>query len=129
MEKVTGIGGIFFRAKDPEMLADWYEQNLGVGKTPDEYGVVGWRPNGGTTVFQPFDDDTDYFKNPEKQFMLNFRVANMDKMVEQLRKAGIDVTVQPEPEPNGRFAQLFDPEGNCIELWEPSGIDKETEEK
>ncbi len=128
MEKVTGVGGIFFRAKDPQMLSNWYEKNLGIAKTPDEYGILGWRPKGGTLVFQPFDDDTDYFKNPEKQFMLNFRVANLDSMVKQLRQTGIEVTVQPDAEPNGRFAQLFDPEGNCIELWEPVGIDKENEE-
>ena len=129
MEKVTGIGGIFFRAKDPEMLANWYAQNLGIEKTPHEYGMAGWRPKGGTTVFQPFDNDTDYFKNKEKQFMFNFRVTNLDAMVQQLRDADIQVDVQPEPEPNGKFAQLFDPEGNCIELWEPVGIDKNEEEK
>lgn len=128
MEKITGVGGIFFRAKDPQMLSNWYEKNLGIAKTPDEYGILGWRPKGGTLVLQPFDDDTDYFKNPEKQFMLKFRVANLDSMVEQLRQTGIEVTVQPDAEPNGRFAQLFDPEGNCIELWEPVGIDKENEE-
>jgi len=129
MEKVTGIGGIFFRAKDPSGLSKWYADNLGVDHTPQEYGILGWCPSGGTTVFQPFDDDTDYFKNPDKQFMLNFRVANLDAMVQQLRAAGIEVEIQAEDEPNGRFAHLFDPEGNRIELWQPIGIDLEKQEK
>ncbi|MCZ4272626.1 VOC family protein [Maritalea porphyrae] len=130
MEKVTGIGGAFFRAKDPKMLAQWYEDHLGIDQLPEEYGILGWRPKGGATVFMPFDSSMKDFKNITNQdFMFNFRVANMDAMVKQLRNAGIEVNVGEKPEPNGRFALLADPEGNVIELWEPAGVEKDVEEK
>ncbi|WP_415157120.1 VOC family protein [Maritalea sp.] len=129
MEKVTGIGGIFFRAKDPEMLAKWYENNLGIDQMPDDYGILGWRPKGGPTLFLPFDHTMEDFKTiPNQNFMLNFRVNDLSAMVIQLRKAGIEVSVGAEKEPNGYFAQLHDPEGNCIELWEPLGVEKDAQE-
>jgi predicted enzyme related to lactoylglutathione lyase len=118
MEKVTGIGGVFFRSKDPKALAAWYEANLGVTMTPDDYGKEPWRQEAGPTVFAPFPQTTKYFGDPDKQWMINFRVRNMDAMVAQLKAAGIEVDVDKETYPNGRFAHLKDPEGNRIELWE-----------
>ena len=118
-EKVTGIGGVFFRAKDPKALAEWYERNLGVTRTPTSYEQQPWSQQAGYTVFAPFASDTKYFDRPEQQWMINFRVRSLDAMVAQLRKAGIEVTVDTAAYPNGRFARLHDPEGNPIELWEP----------
>jgi len=130
MEKITGIGGAFFRAKDPKMLAKWYEDHLGIKQLPDEYGILGWRSKGGATVVMPFDDTMDDFKNiPNQDFMFNFRVADMGAMIKQLRHAGIKVKANEKSEPNGKFALLADPEGNMIELWEPAGIEKDVEEK
>ena len=118
-EKVTGIGGVFFRARDPKMLAEWYEKNLGVSRTPTSAGQTPWTQEAGTTVFAPFPSDTKYFDRPEQQWMINFRVHSLDAMVAQLRKAGITVSVDEQNLPFGRFARLHDPEGNPIELWEP----------
>ena len=118
MEKVLGIGGFFFRSKDHKGLAAWYEQHLGVAQVPTSYEGHPWRQEAGVTVFAPFKLDSKYFGNPEKQWMLNFRVASLDAMVAQLRGAGIEVEVDPETYPNGRFALLKDPEGNPIQLWE-----------
>lgn len=121
MEKVLGFGGFFFRAHDQAGLRRWYAQHLGVDETPTDYDTPGWRQNGGTTVFEPFAADTDYFDRPQQQWMINFRVRDLSAMVAQLRNANIDVTVDPEPYPNGTFARLNDPEGNPIQLWQPSG--------
>ena len=123
MEKVTGIGGLFFRAKDPESLARWYEEHLGVRPVPKSYEESPWRQEAGATVFAPFPADTDYFGRPEQQWMVNFRVGDLGPMVTQLRAAGISVDIDPTVYPNGRFAHLDDPEGNRIELWEPAGRD------
>lgn len=119
MQRVTGIGGLFFRAKSPDALAQWYQQNLGIDLTPTDYGQKPWSQEAGPTVFAPFPPDTDCFGDVTKQWMINFRVRDLDAMVEQLRAAGIAITIDPEKYPNGRFARLHDPEGNPIELWEP----------
>jgi glyoxylase I family protein len=119
MERVDGIGGFFFKAKDPKALAKWYADNLGVGATPTAYGQEPWQQTAGATAFQPFPATTKYFGRPEQAFMLNFRVRNLDAMVAQLRRAGITVDVDPEKYPNGFFARLADPEGNPIQLWQP----------
>ena len=121
VERVTGIGGVFFRAKDPETLAVWYEDTFGVNRVPADYDTPPWMQKAGPTVFAPFPSDTDYFSNPNQAWMINFRVANLDRMIEQLRAKGIEVKPDPETYPNGRFARLYDPEGNPIELWEPKG--------
>jgi glyoxylase I family protein len=115
MQNVTGIGGIFFRAQNPEVLGQWYKEHLGI----DDYSVRPWSQKAGPTVFAPFPQDTAYFGSPEKTWMINFRVLDLDAMVEQLRSENITVTVDPENYPHGRFARLQDPEGNPIELWEP----------
>lgn len=120
MHHVTGIGGLFFRAKDPTGLAAWYQANLGIALVPADYSQKPWVQEGGPTVFAPLPSDSDYFGNAEKNWMINFRVRDLRSMVEQLRSAGIEVTVDPETYPNGRFARLQDPEGNPVELWEPA---------
>ncbi len=128
-QKVSGIGGVFFRAENPEALAKWYAHHLGVDEVPGDYDTPAWRPAGGTTVFAPFPADTDYFGDPGQRWMINFRVMDLDAMVAQLVAAGIEVQADGEVHPNGRFARLYDPEGNPVELWEPAGLSRETEEK
>jgi predicted enzyme related to lactoylglutathione lyase len=113
---VKGIGGIFFRAKDPKALSAWYAEHLGVGA--GEWGL--WQPEAGQSVFSPFKADTDYFP-ADRQFMLNFRVEGLDAMMVILRNVGINVQTNPDWDTPGvgRFARIHDPEGNPIELWEP----------
>jgi glyoxylase I family protein len=119
MEKITGIGGFFFRARDPQALSKWYENHFGINAVAQSYDDPAWRQEAGHTVLAPFREDTDYFGAPEKTWAINFRVRNLDAMVSQLSAAGIDVSVDPETYPNGRFATLYDPEQNRIELWQP----------
>jgi predicted enzyme related to lactoylglutathione lyase len=120
-ERVLGIGGFFFRSRDPQQLAQWYQTNLGVDPVPTDYSHKPWQQAAGPTAFSPFPMETKYFGAKELGWMLNFRVRSLDAMVAQLRKANIEVKVDPEKYPNGRFARLHDPEGNPIELWEPAG--------
>lgn len=124
MEKVTGIGGVFFRAKDPDKLAQWYADNLGVDVVPKSYDEQPWKQAPGSTVFAPFSADTKYFgADMNQQWMINFRVRDLDAMVAQLRANGNEVEVNEEDYPNGRFARVYDPEGTPVELWEPGGCD------
>jgi len=120
-ERVSGIGGLFFRSHNPRELADWYQQNLGVDPVPTDYKQHGWEQAAGPTAFAPFPNNSGYFGNPQQAWMINFRVRNLDAMVAQLRASDIAVKVDTESYPNGRFARLHDPEGNPIELWEPAG--------
>jgi predicted enzyme related to lactoylglutathione lyase len=113
-ERVLGIGGLFFRSRNPEELKQWYQVHLGIDQPS-------WQQAAGPTAFNPFSMDTDYFGSPQQAWMVNFRVRNLDAMVAQLRKSNIEVKVDPENYPYGRFARLHDPEGNPIELWEPAG--------
>lgn len=113
--QVTGIGGVFFRARHPEALGKWYADHLGL--------VIGgpWPQAEGISVFSPFAADTDYW-SADKQWMLNLRVSGLDALVDRLAAAGIPTERRPEewdhPEV-GRFARIVDPEGNAVELWEP----------
>ena len=125
MERITGIGGFFFRAQDPAALAVWYEAHFGITQTPTSYDEECWSQDAGPTVFAPFPADTEYFKRPQQMWMINFRVRDLDALVAQLRNAGITVEVDPETYPNGRFAHTQDPEGNPIELWQPDGTDQD----
>ena len=119
MERVTGIGGLFFRARDPQALASWYQTHLGIDSGVD--GDTLWHQEAGPTVFAPFAADTDYFGRPDQQTMVNFRVRNLDAMLAQLRTAGIDVDDTVENMDGvGRFGWATDPEGNRFELWEPT---------
>ncbi|SDC26778.1 hypothetical protein SAMN05444678_102138 [Sphingomonas sp. YR710] len=122
---VLGIGGLFFRARDPEALNAWYRDRLGVGAgcsaagagEPDEWS---WQTLGGPVVFAPFKHTTDYFP-ADRQFMLNLRVSSIDDLIASLQAAEVAVETRAEwdaPE-TGRFARIQDPEGNVIELWEP----------
>jgi predicted enzyme related to lactoylglutathione lyase len=112
-ERVLGIGGLFFRSRDPKKLAQWYQANLGI-----DHQV--WQQAAGPTAFTPFAMDTDYFGSKQQAWMVNFRVRSLDAMVAQLQQSNIEVKVDPEKYPYGRFARLHDPEGNPIELWEPA---------
>jgi glyoxylase I family protein len=120
MEKVAGIGGFFFRAHDPVALGKWYLQHLGIELTPTSHDSPVWQQEAGPTVFSPFPEDSGYFGDPHKVWMVNFRVHNLDKMVAQLKAAGVEVKVDPPAEGIGSFAHLHDPEGNPIELWQPA---------
>jgi len=121
MEKVLGIGGKFFRSRDPAALARWYEAHLGVTAIPKDYDSPPWFQTAGATVFAPFPTTSEYFGRAEQVWMVNFRVSDLDAMVRQLRDAGVQVEVDSQTYPNGRFARLHDPEGNTIELWQPLG--------
>jgi glyoxylase I family protein len=119
-ERVLGIGGLFFRSRDPQQLAQWYQLHLGIDPVPTDYSHQVWQQAAGPTAFGPFPMDTDYFGSPQQGWMVNFRVRSLDAMVAQLRQSNIEVKVDPQKYPNGRFARLHDPEGNPIELWEPA---------
>lgn len=112
MERVTGIGGLFFRARDPDMLADWYAEHLGV----DRFTQAIWHQEAGPTILAPFPEDTPKFTTG---WMLNFRVRDLDAMVAQLESGGVAVEKTQDEAGVGRFAWVLDPEGNRIELWEP----------
>jgi hypothetical protein len=116
VERVTGIGGVFFRASDPVLLATWYQQHLGVDCGPQ--GDVVWEQQAGPTVWAPFPPDSDYLGGPEQQVMINFRVRDLDAMIAQLHRAGIETEAGAEASDFGRFAHLRDPAGTRIELWE-----------
>lgn len=123
MKKVTGIGGIFFKTKDPEKMKDWYGKNLGL--TTNEYGSVfefrkSEAPNEKAySVWSPFKADTDYFEPSEKEFMINYRVENIEKLVANLKEAGVTICDEIETYEYGKFVHILDPENNKIELWEP----------
>ena len=123
MQKVSGFGGFFFRAREPKELSRWYLEHLGIDLVPESMDGAMWRQQEGPTVFQPFVNDTDYFGNDAKIWMLNFRVDDIDAMVAQLRAADIEVHMDDlagEYAEIGRFARLNDPEGNPLELREPA---------
>ena len=117
MQKVIGIGGFFFRAKQPAELAKWYRDVLGIDLVPEDYDTPPWEAAAGPVVFAPFEEKTEYFGPADNKWMLNFRVDDLDAMVKQIEASGTKV----EPEgafPNGKFAKLFDPEGNPLQLWQ-----------
>ena len=124
MERVTGIGGIFFKSNAPDGLKEWYRQHLGITSTDDRGMIFEWREleppqSRAFTVWAPFPHDTDYFEPSTAPYMINYRVANLDRMLEQLRDAGVQVDDRVEEYSYGRFAWARDPEGNRFELWEP----------
>lgn len=122
MEKVTGIGGFFFRVKNSNALNQWYEQHLGIRQVAERDEDGSWWQEAGPTVFAS-ESATDQAGGPDYAWRINFRVRDLDAMVAQLRAAGAAVEVDDTIYPNGRFAHLRDPEGNRIELWEPAGAD------
>jgi catechol 2,3-dioxygenase-like lactoylglutathione lyase family enzyme len=121
-EKVTGIGGVFFRARDPEGMMAWYRDQLGIGGEGGHVDFV-WREfdrpdQVGRTVWSVFPADTDYFGPTRPAFMINYQVSNLDRMLAQLSRNGVTIE-KVEDFDYGRFAWITDPEGNRIELWEP----------
>jgi predicted enzyme related to lactoylglutathione lyase len=121
MARAIGLGGIFFKARDPKALAAWYAQHLGLEINPYFGGVKfaedAQRP--GCTIWTPFADDTKYFAPSDKPFMINFRVDDLDALLEQLRCAGVQVDAKVEKSDFGNFGWIMDPEGNRVELWQP----------
>lgn len=128
---VSGIGGIFFKSRDPQKLAEWYSEHLGIDLTP-ETNAPGAPPNHGfewrekndtaktgTTVWAIFPQTTKYFGAGPQPFMINYRVDDLDPLLAQLRATGVSVDSKIDDEPNGRFAWATDPEGNRFELWQP----------
>ncbi len=127
MERVLGLGGVFWRSDDPAGLAEWYRSRLGVEGAPSEEGTLPWQQEAGPTVFAPFQRSTTYFASERQQVMFNFRVRDLDAMAAQLRALGEEVTLDPDTHAYGRFARLHDPEGHAVELWEPAGLGTETD--
>ncbi|RBL90251.1 VOC family protein [Chitinophaga flava] len=123
MKKVTGIGGIFFKCNDAAAMNDWYTKNLGIPAT--DYGATFyWRDidnpeKTGSTTWSPFPDDTSYFAPSQKNFMINYRVENIERLVEELKSNGVVITDDIKTYEYGKFVHILDPEGNAIELWEP----------
>lgn len=118
MERVTGIGGIFFKARDPAALGAWYERHLGVTLGWATGSVFRWETPG-STVWSPFAAETTYFAPSAAPFMINYRVADLAAMLEQLRAGGVEVDAKTEESEYGKFGWCMDPEGNRIELWQP----------
>jgi catechol 2,3-dioxygenase-like lactoylglutathione lyase family enzyme len=124
MQRVTGLGGVFFKCDDPEKLYDWYERHLGIRREPDGAVVFRWSDGAdpatpGMTVWSLFPRDSRYFDPNRSDFMLNYRVADLDGLLTALRAEGVPVGEKREESEFGKFAWITDPEGNRIELWEP----------
>jgi predicted enzyme related to lactoylglutathione lyase len=124
MKRVTGIGGVFFKSKDPRALGEWYRTHLGL--KVEEWGGVAFRwatpdnPTGtGTTIWNPFKDDTSYFAPSTADFMINFRVQDLHALLAALRAEGCEVDAKVDESEYGKFGWVQDPEGNRIELWQP----------
>ena len=118
MKRVTGIGGIFFKAKDPKALGEWYRQHLGVEVTP--WGGAKFKSEeGAVTVWTPFKEDTKYFAPSASPFMINYRVEDLVALIAVLKEEGIEVEGDGADSEYGRFAWVVDPEGNKAELWQP----------
>ncbi len=121
MARATGIGGVFIRAREPDVLGEWYRRHLGL---PYNHGFAKfvWREDpdvDACTVWAPFDHDTAYFGSNEQQAMMNFRVDDLDVLLADLAAAGVEIVPERSEDANGRFAWITDPEGNRVELWEP----------
>jgi predicted enzyme related to lactoylglutathione lyase len=124
MKRVTGIGGVFFKSRDPKRLGEWYRTHLGMNV--EDWGGVAFRwasPDNatgrGTTIWNPFNDDTTYFAPSKASFMINYRVDDLDGLLAALRSEGCDVDEKVEVSEYGKFGWVMDPEGNRIELWQP----------
>ena len=130
MKRVTGIGGIFFKSKNPQQLYDWYEKQLGIQREPHGQGAsFPWRELKGADTSEPgpeglttwciFPETTKYFGASKAGFMINYRVDNLDALLEDLKKSGVEIDPHREDYDYGRFAWITDPDGNRVELWEP----------
>ncbi|MCF4100353.1 VOC family protein [Gillisia sp. M10.2A] len=120
--RVTGIGGVFFKTKDPKAVKDWYNTHLGLNT--DQWGCTFWwmdkDGNKCSTQWSPFKDDTTYFEPSKKNFMMNFRVENLEELLKELKKEGVQVMDEIQTVEEGKFGWIVDLEGNKIELWEPN---------
>ncbi len=122
--RVTGLGGLFFRSRDPKGTIEWYRQHLGIDAA--DWGGLAFQwlekdkpTETGYTVWCAFADDTKYFEPAQQEFMMNFRVVGLDRILNACREQGITIVGDIDEQPNGRFAWILDPEGRKIELWEP----------
>ena len=126
MKRVTGIGGIFFKCKDPKKMREWYQTHLGLNT--NQYGTVfEWYQGADSTKkgfsqWSPFKETTKYFEPSTKEFMINYRVDNLEALVEELKKEGVTITDTLQTFDYGKFVHIMDIEGNKIELWEPNDI-------
>ena len=122
-QRITGIGGIFFKAKDPKAMYAWYQKHLGMPLSDFGGAVLRWpddtAEDRGVTVWHVAGKDSKWFSPSDSSFMINYRVDNLDEMLAQLRASGIEIVKGPESAENGKFAWIMDPEGNKVELWEP----------
>jgi predicted enzyme related to lactoylglutathione lyase len=124
MKRVTGIGGIFFKAENPQKMYEWYEKHLGIKSEPNQGAMLHWREDEnperrGMTIWALFGKQSKYFEPSNAPFMLNYRVDDLDALLEALRSEGVAIDPKREDHDYGRFAWITDPEGNKIELWEP----------
>ncbi|MGH6933031.1 MAG: GFA family protein [Dongiaceae bacterium] len=125
MARITGIGGIFFKSRDPDRLRAWYREHLGIESQPGNGAIFPWRPvdrltETGYTVWSPFPHDTRYFEPGTASFMINYRVDDLDALLARLRAKGAAIDGKIEHHDQGRFAWVIDPDGNRVELWEPA---------
>ena len=121
MKRVTGLGGFFFKSKDPDGIKKWYNERLGI--PTDQYGwTFWWKDKDGndcSTQWSPMNEDTKYYEPSKKQFMMNFRVDNLVELLKVLKEEGVTIVGEMEEHSYGKFGWILDPEGNKIELWEP----------
>lgn len=119
--KVTGIGGVFFKVDNPEKTKEWYKKHLGFNT--DDWGCTFWWLNkdgsNGSTQWSPFPKDTNHFQPSEKEFMINYRVENLENLLEELKTSNVAIVGKVEEYDYGKFAWILDNDGNKIELWEP----------
>jgi predicted enzyme related to lactoylglutathione lyase len=132
MARITGIGGVFFKANDPKTLAAWYEKHLGLALEPWGGAILRWPDDTandkGLTVWTLAERESKWFAPSDSSFMINYRVDDMDALLAQLQAAGVAIQKGPEKHENGKFAWIMDPEGNKLELWEPMSWDPKNKE-
>lgn len=131
MARITGIGGVFIKSRNKgDELAAWYEKNLGLKLETWGGAIIKWPEDkavdGGMTVWSSADSDTKWFSPSESSFMINYRVDNLDELLDELKHNGVEIVSGPEVEENGKFAWIMDPDKNKVELWEPMGSDEDS---
>ena len=132
MARITGIGGVFFKSKSKGAeLASWYQKNLGLNLENWGGAILKWPDDqagdGGLTVWSAADHDTKWFSPSESSFMINYRVDNLDEMLNQLKQNGVEIVSGPQADDNGKFAWIMDPDGNKVELWEPMNAEEKNQ--
>ncbi len=121
--KITGIGGVFFKSKNPQAMRKWFHEHFGLSDDKHGHPFIWKKPDqpnkNGYTVWNPFDDSSDYFEPSKQKYMINYRVENLEELIKELKEAGVKVVGEIESFEYGKFGWILDPEGNKIELWEP----------